>query len=120
MRVAVVGATGNQGSSLCARLSLDPDIHAVVGIARRRPSWSPSKVTWVQADVTREDIEPHLRGADAVVSLVWLIQPGRRESVTRAVNVDGSARVFDATARAGVGFVHARPHVCSPLPVCTL
>jgi nucleoside-diphosphate-sugar epimerase len=42
-------------------------------------------------------------GADAVVHLAWLIQPSRDESVTRAVNVDGSARVFAACARAGVG-----------------
>ena len=102
MRVVVVGATGNHGSSLCRRLSDDPNVDAIVGIARRRPSWSPPKVSWVQADVTEDDIEPHLRGADAVVSLVWLIQPGRRERVTRSVNVDGSARVFEATARAGV------------------
>jgi UDP-glucose 4-epimerase len=102
MRVVVVGATGNHGSSLCRRLSEDPDVDEVVGVARRRPEWSPPKVTWVQADVTADDLEPVCRGADAVVSLVWLIQPGRRESVTRSVNVDGSARVFEATARAGV------------------
>ena len=102
MRVVVVGATGNHGTSLCRRLSADPNVDAVVGIARRRPSLSLSKVSWVQADVTRDDLEPLMRGADAVVSLVWLIQPGRRESVTRSVNVDGSARVFEAVARAGV------------------
>ncbi|HEV2814093.1 MAG TPA: NAD-dependent epimerase/dehydratase family protein [Solirubrobacteraceae bacterium] len=102
MRVAVVGATGNHGTSLCRRLSADPTIDSVLGIARRRPDLSLPKVEWAQADVTQEDVAPLLTGADAVVSLVWLIQPGRRESVTRAVNVDGSARVFEATARAGV------------------
>ncbi len=34
--------------------------------------------------------------------LAWLIQPGRDESVTRAVNVDGSRRVFAAVVAAGV------------------
>ena len=43
-----------------------------------------------------------MRGADAVVHLAWLIQPSRDESLTHAVNVDGSRRVFEATARAGV------------------
>jgi nucleoside-diphosphate-sugar epimerase len=102
MRIVVVGATGNHGTSLCRRLSADPDVDAVVGVARRRPELSLPKVSWQTLDVTRDDLEPVLRGADAVVSLVWLIQPGRRESVTKSVNVDGSARVFEATARAGV------------------
>jgi UDP-glucose 4-epimerase len=43
-----------------------------------------------------------MRGADCVVHLAWLIQPSRRESVTHATNVEGSQRVFDAVARAGV------------------
>ena len=37
-----------------------------------------------------------------VVHLAWLIQPSRDERTTHAVNVGGSARVFDAAARAGV------------------
>jgi nucleoside-diphosphate-sugar epimerase len=45
---------------------------------------------------------PLLRGADAVVHLAWLIQPSRDERVTRATNVDGSRRVFQAAAEAGV------------------
>jgi nucleoside-diphosphate-sugar epimerase len=102
MRIVVVGATGNHGTSLCRRLSDDPNVDAIVGIARRRPSLSLPKVSWETLDVTHDDPAPLFEGADAVVSLVWLIQPGRRESVTRSVNVDGSARVFDAVARAGV------------------
>ena len=102
MRIVVVGATGNHGTSLCRRLSADPNVDAVVGVARRRPSLSLPKVTWAQADVTEDRLEPLFAGADAVVSLVWLIQPGRRERVTHAVNVDGSARVFSAVASAGV------------------
>ncbi|HEX2086943.1 MAG TPA: NAD-dependent epimerase/dehydratase family protein [Solirubrobacteraceae bacterium] len=102
MRIVVFGATGNHGTSLVRRLSADPDVEAVVGVARRRPAWTVPKVTWVQADVTRGDLTPIVRGADAVVSLVWLIQPGRKEHVTRSVNVDGSARVFEATALADV------------------
>jgi UDP-glucose 4-epimerase len=102
MRIVVVGATGNHGSSLVRRLSADPNVDAVVGVARRRPSWSVPKVSWVQADITEGDLAPLFAGADAVVSLAWLIQPGRRESVTHAVNVEGSSRVFEAVARAGV------------------
>jgi nucleoside-diphosphate-sugar epimerase len=42
------------------------------------------------------------RGADAVVHLAWLIQPSRDLETVRAVNIDGSARVFEAVAAAGV------------------
>ncbi|HEV2999262.1 MAG TPA: NAD-dependent epimerase/dehydratase family protein [Solirubrobacteraceae bacterium] len=102
MRIVVVGATGNHGTSLCRRLSADPNVDLVLGVARRLPSLSLPKVEWIEADVTRDALDPIVSGADAVMSLVWLIQPGRKEHVTRAVNVDGSARVFHATARAGV------------------
>jgi nucleoside-diphosphate-sugar epimerase len=102
MRIAVVGATGNHGSSLVRRLSRDPQVEEVTGIARRRPELDVPKVAWKTADVTRDDLTPLLRGADAVVHLAWLIQPGRNERITHATNVDGSSRVFEAAARAQV------------------
>jgi len=37
-----------------------------------------------------------------VVHLAWLIQPGRDESITGAVNLEGSRRLFKAVADAGV------------------
>jgi nucleoside-diphosphate-sugar epimerase len=53
-------------------------------------------------------LDPLFAGADAVVHLAWLIQPSRRLAELRAVNVDGSRRVFEAAARAGAGaLVHA-------------
>jgi nucleoside-diphosphate-sugar epimerase len=102
MRIAVTGATGNVGTSLLRALEADPQVEEIVGIARRRPRVDTGKVGWVEADVVRDDLVPLLRGADAVVHLAWLIQPSRDRAMTRAVNVDGSARVFRATADAGV------------------
>ena len=99
MRIVVFGATGNHGSSLVRRLARDPAIEAVVGVSRREPAWRLDKVTWRTADIRDDDLGPIVAGADAVVHLAWLIQPGRHESVTHAVNVEGSARVFDAVAR---------------------
>ena len=47
-------------------------------------------------------------GADAVIHLAWLIQPSRDDAELERVNVDGSRRVFEAAAQAGVGaLVHA-------------
>jgi nucleoside-diphosphate-sugar epimerase len=105
MRVVVVGATGNVGTSLLHALAGDPAVDSVLGVARRLPSTSFPKTEWAAADVASDPLEPLFTGADAVVHLAWLIQPSRRESVTRAVNVEGSARVFRAAGKAGVGAV---------------
>src|SRR4051812_10182999 len=105
MKVVVTGATGNVGTSVLRALEREEKVREVVGIARRRPSLRLSKVTWLPADVAHADLRPHLAGADAVVHLAWLIQPSRDESITHAVNVQGSERVFAAAADAGVGTI---------------
>jgi len=108
MRVVITGATGNVGTALVRALAAEPAVSSIVGLARRRPAWSAPKTVWATADVARDELAPHLLGADAVVHLAWLIQPSRDERVTHAVNVEGSARVFAAAAQAGVGvLVHA-------------
>jgi nucleoside-diphosphate-sugar epimerase len=103
MRVVVVGATGNVGTSVLGALGADPDVAEIVGIARRKPSLEWPKTEFVAADITRDDLLPHFRGADAVVHLAWLIQPAHDLDHVRHVNVDGSERVFRAAAEAGVG-----------------
>jgi nucleoside-diphosphate-sugar epimerase len=102
MRIVVLGATGNVGSALVRALAGEQRVREVLGVARRRPDWAVAKTTWATADISRDDLTGLLRGADAVVHLAWLIQPSRDESVTRATNVDGSRRVFEAALSAGV------------------
>jgi nucleoside-diphosphate-sugar epimerase len=102
MRVVVTGATGNVGTSTLRALTLDGEIGEIVGIARRVPSLSLPKTQWVRADIASDDLVRVFAGADAVVHLAWAIQPSRDEAVLHAVNVEGSARVFDAVAEAGV------------------
>ncbi|HEV2059188.1 MAG TPA: NAD-dependent epimerase/dehydratase family protein [Solirubrobacteraceae bacterium] len=102
MRVAVVGATGNVGTSLLRALGDDASIEEIVGIARRRPQLSFPRTTWLCADIVTDDLVSAFRDVDAVVHLAWLIQPSRDRRVTRSVNVDGSRRVFEAAAAAGV------------------
>ena len=102
MRVVVLGASGNVGTSVVHALSQDAQVEEIVGVARRAPATQTPGVRWETADVVRDDLVPLLRGAAAVVHLAWLIQPSRDRAVTRAVNVDGSARVFRAVADAGV------------------
>lgn len=102
VRVVVVGATGNIGTSLLRALAADPEIESVIGLARRLPTLRVEKTEWRRADVTSSDLRPLFVGADVVVHLAWLIQPGRDLPTLRATNVEGSARVFHAAASAGV------------------
>jgi UDP-glucose 4-epimerase len=102
MRIVVVGASGNVGTSVLDALAADPDVESVTGIARRRPKLEVPKTDWAVADVWSDELVPHFEGADAVVHLAWAIQPSRDQDALRHTNVDGSARVFDATVRAKV------------------
>jgi UDP-glucose 4-epimerase len=99
----VVGASGNVGTSLLRALADEPAVDSVLGLCRRLPGADFPKTEWREADVVRTPLRPLFQGADAVVHLAWLIQPGRDKETLRAVNVDGSARVFRAAAAAGVG-----------------
>jgi nucleoside-diphosphate-sugar epimerase len=102
VRIAVVGATGNVGSSLVEQLSEDDRVTSIVGIARRAPAVQLPKVEWRAADVRRDDLAALFDGADAVVSLAWLLRPFHRPDVLASVNVGGTRRVIDAAAQAGV------------------
>jgi UDP-glucose 4-epimerase len=108
MRIVVTGATGNVGTSVVSALAGDPRVEEIVGIARRVPTWRVPRTHWVQADVVTDPLEPVFDGADAVIHLAWAIQPSRDAEELRAINVDGSRRVFEAAAAVSVGaLVHA-------------
>jgi nucleoside-diphosphate-sugar epimerase len=102
VRVVVTGATGNVGTSLLRALALDGQVAEVLGLARRIPKLEVPKTQWARADIRDDDLIALFAGADVVVHLAWAIQPSRNETELRAINVDGSARVFNAVARAGV------------------
>jgi nucleoside-diphosphate-sugar epimerase len=102
MRIVVIGATGNVGTSVLEALAPEAGVEEIVAVARRRLTRSYPRTTFVSADITRSDLVPVLEGADAVVHLAWLIQPGRDESVTHSVNVAGSERLFRAAVEARV------------------
>lgn len=102
MRVVVIGATGNVGTSVLEALASRPEVDEIVGVARRSPRARFAKTTFVTADITTTNLVPILKHAAAAIHLAWLIQPGRDESATHRVNVDGSERVFRSVAEAGV------------------
>ncbi len=65
MRVVVVGATGNVGTSLAARARRRR--RGRLGARARAPAAGAAtapKVEWAAADIVRDDLVPHFRGAD--------------------------------------------------------
>jgi UDP-glucose 4-epimerase len=99
VKVVVTGATGNVGTSVMRRLSADPGIDHVVGLARRVPAATEPGVTWQSVDVAGGDLDTSFAGADAVVHLAWVIQPNRDRAFLRRVNEEGSRRVAEAVVR---------------------
>ncbi len=108
MKVVVTGATGNVGTSTVEALAKSPEIDEIVGLARRLPTWTPPKTSWVEANILSADLAAIFAGADAVIHLAWAIQPSRDAETLERINVEGSRRVFAAVAEAGVPkLVHA-------------
>lgn len=102
MRVVVIGATGNVGTSLLEALARRDEVTSILGLARRLPSARFAKTDFAAADVAHDDLVPHLDGADCAVHLAWLIQPSHDRETLWRTNVQGSTRVFAAVAEAGV------------------
>ncbi len=99
MRVVVVGGTGNIGTALLDVLAGDARVTAIRSVARHAPATTPAKTTFVRADVSIDDLDDVVDGADAVVHLAWLLQPTHRPTVTWNTNVVGTVRVCDAVVR---------------------
>ena len=113
MRVVITGATGNHGTAVLKALHSTPEITHITGIARRLPDTESDPYAgcrWETVDIaaasTATDAITELtdifRGADAVIHLAWLIQPNERRELLHRVNVEGTRRVTEAIAAAGV------------------
>ena len=102
MRVVIVGASGNVGTSLLRALEHESKVDSIVGVARRRPDLEVPKTEWIAAHIVTDDLVPIVTGADVVVHLAWAIQPSHDREVTWRINQAGSNRVFQAVAEAKV------------------
>lgn len=102
LRVVVVGATGNVGTSVVGALSRDPKVSSILGLARRLPEWTAPKTAWARVDIATDDLVDFFRGADVVVHLAWLCQPTHQPVTTWRANVLGSIRLCAAVVTAGV------------------
>ena len=103
LTVAVTGPTGEIGQAVVAALQRSRDVARVLGMARK--PFDPSehgwkKVFYRRGDVLdREAVDALVSGADVVVHLAFIIMGGPEES--RAVNLQGSRNVFEASVAAG-------------------
>src|SRR5687767_5238415 len=102
MRVVVVGANGNIGTSVLAALTANAKVTSIAAVARRPAEDADPKVEWHALDGTRDDLDRGMEGAGAGICLAWLIQQSRDLGRVRATNVGGSRRVFEAAGGVGV------------------
>ena len=58
MRVVVVGATGNVGTSVVRALAGATEVDSILGIARRLPTLGVPRTEWATADVVDADLVP--------------------------------------------------------------
>jgi len=102
LKVVVTGAAGNVGASVIEALAARDEIDEIVGLARRQPGSRMEKTSWIEADVVGSELEPIFTGADAVIHLDWATRPSHDLDALERINLDGSRRVFEAAAAAGV------------------
>lgn len=104
-RVLVLGANGFIGAHVAAALSqagwsVRAGARDIAAAARRAPDHE-----WVRADFSRltqaADWEPLLRGVDAVVNCVGVLQDGGQDS-TRTAHVEGPQALIEACERQDV------------------
>jgi UDP-glucose 4-epimerase len=104
LTVAVTGPTGDLGRSIVDALERSRAVKRIVGMARR--PFEPGARAWRkteyrQGDVTdTASVRDLVAGADVVVHLAFAIV--RASDKTAELNVEGSRRVFEESAKAGV------------------
>ncbi|MDQ5831901.1 MAG: NAD-dependent epimerase/dehydratase family protein [Actinomycetota bacterium] len=103
LSVAVTGPTGDLGLGIVDALERSRAVKHIAGMARR--PFDPAdrgwrKTEYRQGDVTDlKSVRELVKGADAVVHLAFAILSA--SEATRELNVAGSRRVFEQSAKAG-------------------
>lgn len=109
LRAALTGGTGYTGSRLLAALLERGDqVKALARPASARPTLA-REIEWVEGDLSGTSCLARLvEGVDAVLHVAAVYRTaGHPDSYYREVNVSGTERLLEASARAGVArFVH--------------
>ena len=102
--MAVTGPTGDLGVAVVNALERSRSVKRVVGMARR--PFDPADQGWKKTEYRQGDVQDDrsvrdlVKGADVVVHLAFAIVSAG--DATRDLNVGGSRRVFEESAKAGV------------------
>ena len=106
-RVGVTGAAGYIAGRLIERLVGLDSVERILATDIRPSSVSQSpKVEFLRQDVGEPFPDLFVgRELDAVVHLAYILNPGHDRRAARRVNVQGTANLLEACARAGVGHV---------------
>jgi nucleoside-diphosphate-sugar epimerase/putative sterol carrier protein len=102
MKVVVTGGSGQLGTLVLTRLEGRDDIEKIVSLDLVPPMVASSRIDWRIADLRDPGLERHLEGADALVHLAFIVTRSASIETMRAVNVEGSRRIFEAAAQHGV------------------
>lgn len=107
-RIVLLGGTGFVGSYLVPRLAADG--HQITLLSRNRESRRSLAVlpgVFVRSADVYDDhvLRQHFDGADAVINLIGILNPGGRHTFQRA-HIDMARRVVEACKVAGVTRLH--------------
>jgi UDP-glucose 4-epimerase len=102
VNVVVTGGSGQLGSLIVSRLVANRKVKRIVVLDRVPPRVASPKLAWSDADVRDAALGRHFDGADALVHLAFIVASGASRDTMRAVNVEGTERVFEQAAAAGV------------------
>src|SRR5512139_2235087 len=102
MKVVVTGGSGQLGSLVLQRLAARPDIGQVLSLDLVPPSVPCRGIEWRVADMRDPGLERYFEGAEALVHLAFIVTKRASEDTMRAVNVEGTKRIFEAAAQHGV------------------
>ena len=100
----MTGPTGDIGVAVVNALERSRRVKKIVGMARR--PFDPEEQGWKKTEYRQGDVQDTasvrelVKGADAVVHLAFIILSA--SDATRDLNVEGSRRVFEEAAKAGV------------------
>ncbi len=100
--IAISGVSGTIGQAYLRHLEADGRTARVVGIDTGEPRFRPRWLDFRCVDVVTTDLAELLEGVEVLVHLAGLFDPDLDDAVLARVNLDGTRRLLDAAAAAGV------------------
>jgi nucleoside-diphosphate-sugar epimerase len=103
--IAITGVSGGAGQLVLRQLADDPSVTRIVGIDALDPAFRPPALEFHRLDLASADLKSVLAGADTVAHLSFLMGRGGDAELTARANIDGTRRVLEAAAGAGIGAI---------------